>query len=392
MRNFSVADLLLLIFDVRIAQTLFCAASCMQIVFWIWEWAGNTAWPNNELRPSPAPEKPESMPSCSIIICARNEQEYLKQNLPEILNQQYPGALEIVIVDDDSTDGSHQLIADFQQRYPNLRYIRIADKKHPGKKQALEAGVMAASFENLLLTDADCRPATSGWAAGMMATLTNQPETTIVLGYSPFARTTGFLNKWSRFETAHTALLYCSLANAGMPYMGVGRNLAYRRTVFIQAGGFDDHTSLTSGDDDLLVNAAATTRNVKICLKPETFMYTAGKSKWKDWFRQKRRQLGAGFHYRIRHRIILGLISASQTIHYGLGLPLLFTSFSGWVWAFYTLRLLAVMLAYRKILNLLHEPGIWNGLPLYDGMMALYYGLLLPWVALSGGRKSTRWT
>jgi hypothetical protein len=136
---------------------------------------------------------------------------------------------------------------------------------------------------------------------------------TIVLGYGGYEkRERSFLNKIIRFETVLTAVQYFSWAKAGLPYMGVGRNLAYKKEEFFNVNGFIDHIQVRSGDDDLFINQAANKSNTTISYNPESFTYSNPKESFKDWFTQKRRHISTAEHYKFFDKFQLGLFFCSQ--------------------------------------------------------------------------------
>lgn len=111
---------------------------------------------------------------------------------------------------------------------------------------------------------------------------------TIVLGYGAYEKVkNSFLNKIIRFETMLTATQYFSWAKIGKPYMGVGRNLAYKKEEFFNVRGFMDHMKIRSGDDDLFINQAATKKNTAILYTPESFTFSEPKTTFSSWVYQK---------------------------------------------------------------------------------------------------------
>ena len=145
------------------------------------------------------------------------------------------------------------------------------------KKYALTLGIKAAKKEYLLFTDADCYPTSKDWITAMSSQFTKQK--TIVLGYGGYEKiANSFLNKIIRYETLLTATQYFSWAKMGKPYMGVGRNLAYKKEEFFNVNGFIDHIQIRSGDDDLFINQAADSDNTTIAYSPESFTYSASKN------------------------------------------------------------------------------------------------------------------
>jgi len=188
----------------------------------------------------------------SVIICAKNEAEHLKSYLPFIVNQDYPN-YEIILVNDGSTDSSLDIMEIYANKYHHVRVVDVEQNETfwGNKKYALTLGIKAANYEHLLLTDADCKPLSRYWIKQMSAYFGDGKK--IVLGYGSYEKTSfSVLNKLIRYETMITAIQYFSYALIGIPYMGVGRNLAYKKEAFFENNGFVDHMDLLSGDDDLL--------------------------------------------------------------------------------------------------------------------------------------------
>jgi len=325
-------------------------------------------------------------PKLSVVICARNEAENLRQNLPAVLEQQY-SEFEVVVVDDDSSDDTPAVLRFFQEKYPHLRVLRISPKTSPGKKHALAQGIAAARHEHLVFTDADCRPAGPEWlevlslefrvlSDSTLNTQHSKPE--ILLGYAPYRPAPGLLNRWIRFETVQTAMQYFSFALIGQPYMGVGRNLAWKKKLFERVGGFAAHANLPSGDDDLLVNAAARADNTAICLHPQAFVFSEAEKTWPAWWRQKQRHLTAGVRYRPLHRAMLGALALSHVLHYFLLTPLCFSGFGTICVSLWSIRMAPAFLIYWKILRQFREEQLLFWFPLFDALLALYYAVVVP--------------
>ena len=156
----------------------------------------------------------------SVLIAARNEEKNLRNLLPHLFNQEYP-LYEIIIVINNTSDGTHDFLIGQQKIFSRMRIViidHIPDHIN-SKKYALTLGIRAASYDKILLTDADCLPASKLWIKKMMAGYGN--DTDFVLGFSPYRQKNGFLNKLIRFETCVTAIQYLGSASNGMPYMGV---------------------------------------------------------------------------------------------------------------------------------------------------------------------------
>jgi len=246
----------------------------------------------------------------SIIICAKNEFHNLKDKLPAILNQYYPN-YEVIVVNDQSVDDTSVLLKEFEKQYPNLVVVTI-DKhinQRPGKKLALTLGIKTAKYEHLLLTDADCLPNSKNWAMQMCC---NFNSTDIVLGYGGYEKKKGLLNKLIRFDTFNVAQQYLSYALAGQTYMGVGRNIAYKKSLFFENKGFANHLHIASGDDDLFIQEIATKNNVSIEIKEQAQTTSAVIEKWGGWAHQKRRHITTAPLYKTKFKVLLALYPYTQ--------------------------------------------------------------------------------
>jgi glycosyltransferase involved in cell wall biosynthesis len=268
------------------------------------------------------PEFIESAPGVSIVVAAWNELENLQSLIPLLESQQYPD-FEIIIVDDRSSDGTYDYLLTNKDNFPNVKIVRIetVPVHFTAKKYALTMGIKKASKELILVTDADCRPSSELWVQRMAESLGDKE---IVLGYSPYPAYPGGLNALIRYETFQTAVQYLSFALAGIPFMGVGRNLLYRKDFFWANGGFASHYGLLGGDDDLFVNQTANSKNVAICIESDAYTLSEPKRNWKDWFIQKRRHLSVGKKYKFKHKIHLGLLWYGQLFSWFLFIPALF--------------------------------------------------------------------
>ena len=329
-------------------------------------------------------------PGVTVIVCARNERENLIELLPLLNAQDYP-TFEVLVMDDRSTDGTDAYLENDIADLGHVRFIRI-DKQHEHitpKKYALTIALKKATYPTVLLTDADCRPASTTWLAGIVAPLINDKKD-IVLGFSPYEHRPGLLNLLIQAETLFTAVQYLSLALAGQPYMGVGRNLAYRTRAFFANKGFYTHKNVLGGDDDLFINEVATGRNTAVCIDPATFMWSKPKETLADWQIQKRRHLNVGKYYKPGHKIRLGLLIGSHVLTWVLGLFVGITvlvialtgrSFTQTEWLLlltamgvFAFRLLAFWSIVGRISYRLAHTVHWALMPFIDGMLALYYG------------------
>ncbi len=270
-------------------------------------------------REPPAGAKEEGV---SVVICAHNEYLNLQENLPVILDQDYPNC-EVIVVNHASDDDTSFLLASLADHHPRLKIVEIQRDLNffTGKKFPLSIGIKSAKYDKILLTDADCRPSGSQWVREMSKAFTNGKE--IVLGYGAYQKKAGLLNRMIRFDTAHIAIQFLSYALAGIPYMGVGRNLSYRKSLFYRHHGFISHYRIRSGDDDLFINRTARGTNTTVMLNQGSFTVSKPKDTLNRWIIQKKRHLSTARHYRLIHKLLLGSYSVSVVMFWALLITLL---------------------------------------------------------------------
>lgn len=344
----------------------------------------------------PAASYKDTPEGVSVLVCAWNELENLRELLPLLNAQEYP-LFEVIVLDDRSWDGTDDFLKEHADNWQHIRIIRI-DKEFPHitpKKYALTVGMKHARYPVALMTDADCRPVSTDWIASMVGQL--RPEHDIVLGFSPYYKEKGLLNWFIRCETFYTATQYLSLARMGRPYMGVGRNLLYRTSLFFEHKGFYQHKHIVGGDDDLFMNQAATHTNTGINLDPESFVYSFPKTTWDEWLRQKRRHLSVGNYYQRGHKLRLGLLSASHTGTWFIGIVTL-------LWGLLTydmllLQILGAVFALRWLVQGIVLGGVNNrldrtvsGLSFIPMDLAFFvYYIGMSGLVLSRKRKKVLW-
>lgn len=244
-------------------------------------------------------------------------------------------------------------------------------------------GIKSAKNELLLLTDADCRPATKQWIKSIVRHYSGSPD--IVLGYGAYEKTPGFLNKLIRFDTMIVALQYLGMALAGKPYMGVGRNLSYNRKLFFQAKGFTSHYKIMSGDDDIFINQVATSSNCAVEISPDSHTISIAKKDFSSWFKQKSRHMTTGSHYKKNHKVILGIFAISQILFYPLFVALLFFSYPKYLLpaalAIFIIRTMCLMIIVKYASMRLNETKLFLYSPLLDGAMT-FLNLMFSFSAL----------
>lgn len=311
----------------------------------------------------------------SVVVCAWNELENLKELLPLLLQQDYPD-FEIIVVDDRSDDECYDYLLYEALTHEKLRLVRINEMPQhiTPKKYALTLGIKAARKELILLTDADCRPVSDQWIREMQCSMKEGKE--VVLGFSPYEVKSGLLNFFIRYETFYTAVQYLSFALAGYPYMGVGRNLMYKKALFFRNNGFHSHQNVVGGDDDLFISEVANRKNVNVCLQPSSFMVSLPKTTFRAWYRQKRRHLSVGKHYKFRDKFLLGLLTFSQVSFWFSLVPLLVLGDSQILLiaaGAFLVRTITLTIVFDRIHKRLDATFDWYCIPLLDFLYIFYY-------------------
>lgn len=349
-----------------ILYSSFCVVVIIQLVY-LWRLFSKLAFYK-----SPSKEQIQQHP-VSVIVCARDEVSNLSRNLPGILVQEYPTTSETVVVNHNSQDETRYLLDEFRKTFKNLNAVNLENEALgiPGKKYPLSIGIKEAKYEVLLLTDADCVPASEHWIEYMQDGYRNGIE--IVLGYGAYNKRPGILNKLIRFETFHAALQYLSYAIAGMPYMGVGRNLSYKKNLFFSNKGFSSSNHLAGGDDDLFINKVATKTNTNVVIHPDAFTLSDPKKSFSDWLRQKNRHFSTAKYYKPKHKFLLGLYNATQFLFY----PLFIASLIWFDWKFalaaFALRFFSQAFIYYKAMKRLNEKDLWPFWWILDLWMFFFY-------------------
>lgn len=326
-------------------------------------------------------------PPVSVIICAKNEANNLRKFLPSILNQKYKD-FEVVVVNDCSEDETELVLAELKLEFPHLYYTNIPlDRKFShGKKLAVSLGIKAAKHEHMVFTDADCKAVSNLWLQEMMEGFTN-PSKEIVLGFGGYEKRKGFTNLLVRYDTFFAAIQYLGYALSGKPYMGVGRNLAYKKSLFNKNNGLQSHMHIASGDDDLFISETANKKNTAVVIHPEahtTSVPPVSLRKWKD---QKSRHLTTATHHKksIQFSLILEICSRLILLSVGIYLILINT--------FVIIAALAIaskftiqLLLWRKSAKQLDQGKLYWSVLIFDWL----HPIMLLWAYLANTRRNKK--
>jgi len=319
---------------------------------------------------------PATFPPVSIVICARNEKANLERYLPLVFNQNY-NEFEVIVVNDCSWDETEMFLAQYSQDEPRLKFRTIVEDpkfKH-GKKLALALGIKAAQYDTIVLIDADCYPSSENWLKSMVQHY-SQPKVEIVLGYGGYASERGILDKIIRFDTFFIGLNYLSFALAGMPYMGVGRNLSYSKALYEKSKSFSKHYHIMSGDDDLFVNENANKRNTAVEVSEIGVTKSIQKKSFIKWIEQKTRHLSTNKRYKNWQLLLLGVEPLSRVvlvISFVIYFCLHFTYLFYFVIGGFLLREILQFIVFKMAMNRLDERKLLLYSPLIDLILPIIY-------------------
>lgn len=365
---------------IQVLFVIYCIALTVQLVYY-WLVFARLAFYKQ-------PDYSSDNPPVSVVISARNEYHNLKKNLPQILSQDY-AEFEVIVVNHASNDETADYLKELNAKFNHLKIVNIERELNffTGKKFPLSLGIKSAKHDILLLTDADCTPSGNHWISSMVKAY--QPDTEVVLGYGPYKKTKGFLNLIIRFDTFFVAMQYMSFALAGLPYMGVGRNLSYKRTTFFRNKGFTSHYKVVSGDDDLFINQIANRKNTHVVIDQDSYMYSDIKPDFRSWVRQKMRHMSAGQHYKFKFKMLLGLFGISQFLFYTtLVLLLFFNTYTLIIISLFVLRFFSQSVVHKFTLAKLKEDNLFIFSLLWD---AIHFFIIHTVTIISIFRKKDTW-
>lgn len=362
---------------------LFWISNIIAVIYYIYFLAGIKAY-------KPFPIDPLVIRPVSIVIAARNELQNLKKLLPALYRQDHQ-EFEIIVVDDRSEDGTREFLQQEAENVGHKKLISISidhlEENIDGKKFALTKGIEMANYGLIQLIDADCIPASDSWLKTMSGNFDR--DTSIVLGYSQYKEYPGWLNYFIRFETLFTGMQYASMAIWGSPYMGVGRNLSFKKDFFIKKGGYKDFMNVVGGDDDLFVNRNANANNTKMVIGKEALVMSEPKQSKKEYRVQKERHLSVGKLYGRKDKIILGIFSLSNIVSWLTFIPLILSVYPLPIIGVLLTRFVFLSFLFKNVSRKFGEEFNAMGVPILDLIYQYYYIVIGSKALLS---KRTEWT
>jgi hypothetical protein len=173
---------------------------------------------------------------------------------------------------------------------------------------------------------------------------------------------------------------YLSFSMMGLTYMGVGRNLAYRKSLFYKHKGFTSHYKIASGDDDLFINRAASSGNTAVEIRKGSYTFSVPARTWGRYFRQKKRHLTTARHYKWKFKFLLTAYSTSLFLTWVLFFVLVFFKFN----LLYLLMLIGLKLISQLIITYFCLKKLKEEkLLLISPLVELIFVILNPLIAIS---------
>lgn len=319
----------------------------------------------------------DNCPPLSVIIVTNDSATMLKENLPSILEQDYP-EFEVIVVNDESSVEDENVLKILGNHYHHLyrTFIPKSARYISKKKLGVAMGIKASKYDWIVVTEPYCKPESKDWLRSMARNFV--PGTDIVLGYCNYNSDKGMFAKRIISDMLMVSIRFLGRAIGGKPYMGIGRNMAYRKDIYLSHKGFHNQLPLLRGDDDLLINEISNGRNTKVCLSSNSIMRMHLPKSRKQWKEEKIGYEVTGSHYKGHARVINAIETWSSLLFSISALALLITSifYREWIftisafslWIFKEITIMAIFTKTSKAMG----EKVSAYLFIYDIMRPLY--------------------
>ena len=304
----------------------------------------------------------EELPGISVIISSKNNSEELAKNLPFILEQDYP-LFEVIVVNCGSTDETDMVLKAAEQKYPHLYHTYVpADSDGTNeKKLSLTLGIKAAKHEILLFTEAYCRPVTTRWIREYGKAFLQERD--IVLGYSRLIiEKKVWMRKFIHFDNLVHHLKFISMALAHKPFMGIGRNMAYKKALFYSHKGFSPILNIEGGEDDLYINRIAQRKTTGVVMTADSMTDTRGIDSFFTWRSIKSKYLYTKQFYRGFAFHLLGVETVTKYAFYLAFLAIVGLAIMNAAYYLAAFALLLTILRFLVLLVIINKNSV-----LFDG-------------------------
>lgn len=258
----------------------------------------------------------EALPGISVIISSKNNSEELRKNLSFVLEQDYPH-FEVIVVNSGSTDETDMVLKAAEIKYPQLyhTYVPAEADSINEKKLALTLGIKAAKNDILLFTESYSRPCSTQWIREYGKEFAQGRD--IVLGYSRLIIDKKVrMRKFILFDNLIHHLKFLSMAIARKPFMGIGRNMAFKKELFFLHKGYSSILHIEGGEDDLYINKIARKKNTGVLLSPDSMTETHSVDNFLTWRSLKSKYLYTRQFYKGFSSHLFGLETISKYFFY----------------------------------------------------------------------------
>lgn len=319
-----------------------------------------------------------NQPPVSVIITTRDQEAILSKQLPLILEQEYP-EFQVVVVNDASSDETDDLLKKLALQYPHLYHTFLPEgvQSVSPKKMALTVGIKAAKYDYLLFTEANCLPSGTNWISSMMKQFT--PGTSVVLSYSRYESIKGIFKRLIAYDNLFQGMRYLGLAAAKRPYMGIGRNLAYRKELFFSQKGFASHLNLFSGEDDLFISDVAKGSNTRVEVSPDAVMNIVTDDVKSHWKEARINQIYTSSYYKPMAKFRTGMEIISRYAFYALFIALLVLGLINWNvpllitdGVLFLLRYIVQLIVINRAANTLNDKRFYFSILVFDLILPCY--------------------
>lgn len=298
-----------------------------------------------------------SQEGVSVVICAKNESDKLRQLLPKILEQGHP-VFEVVVVNNCSTDESDEVLAVLKQKYNHLviRNIELDKIFVHNNAMAWGLGIKAAKYDWVVLTDANCFPANENWLAALQQNFRKGID--VVLSYTSMQK-----NRFVRADNCYDALYYLSKALAGKPYTASGTNLAFRKHLFFDNPQFYGSLKVRDKGDRVFVNSIVKPDNTAIDLSYDAVNTSTLKLNFEEWHLKRRDEIRSQRLFRKGEQYAGFAELLARAVFYALFVvALIYTLNVEWAWiavvSAFGVRLCTQVLIFVKAQKRFKEKGL----------------------------------
>ncbi|MBP5342011.1 MAG: glycosyltransferase [Bacteroidales bacterium] len=284
----------------------------------------------------PKTDGQDTTPPVSVVLTARNDAAWLKENLVYLLEQDYPN-FEVVVVNYLSSDDTEFVLKLLHDYYPHLKIVPFKEDVNlfQGKKYPLSIGIKSAKNDILLLADPNCTPKNLHWLRGMVRGYQqadgSKSKVEIVLGYCGMKRTKTLLGCLQQYDALSYGAQYLGSALLGYPYTGSGRNLSYRRSFFFKQGAFIRHYDVADGSDDLFVYQNANKKNTAVCIDDDACLTVEPKKHFYQWHDERRHRVATRNRHSFANRLSESLPSWANLLFYAAAVLLILRGALPWL-------------------------------------------------------------